>query len=1269
VTELQRIRCVLDLQGAQGESAFRGIGRYSLNFARAMVRSAGEHEVWIALNGLFPETAASLRAEFSKWLPQDRIVVFQTPGPVSEMDPANTWRRKAAEAIRESFLASLKPDILHVSSMVEGYADNSVTSVKSHDPSYLTAATFYDAIPLLYPDRYLYSSEITNYYLRKLQWLKRADLLLAISESSSREAIQELNIPENRVCNISTGLEEGCGLIELSVAARASLFEKYGIKKNFLMYSGATDIRKNMEGLIAAFALLPARLRGEYQLLLAGKNDDVRRRQLQDTARRHGLREDRLLFTGFVDDADLLALYNTCSLFVLPSYHEGFGLPALEAMACGAPAIASNVASLPEVVGNPDALFDPDQPSDIARKIEHVLTDPDFRKSLSEGGLVQAKNFTWDRTARTAWSAFENLIFSKPVPSASWEIVENLVSKPKLAYFSPLPPEKSGISDYSAELLPELARFYEIETIVEQNTVSDKWVNANFPIRSVSYFERHASQYDRIVYQIGNSPFHVYMLDILRRYPGVIVLHDFFLTGMYRWMSQTGDTSIFSKVAFDSHGYLGVAQEKEFGRDWAVSNLPCNRPVIDAAAGFIVHSEFSRQLADKWYGPGTSANWELIPHLRTALAKNRVAARRRLGISNTDYLVCSFGLIDPTKLTDRVLSGWLGSQLARNKECRLVFVGDNHGGDFGAELLNRIACSEAADRIQITGYSPREVYRDYLSAADCTVQLRTNSRGETSGAVLDCLGSAQPTIVNAHAGFAELPDDIVVKLPDDFSDAELTGAFDRLYLDAEYRTQLAERAVDFVRSYLHPTRIAERYHEAIESFAGSHPMAAEQRLATHISSISTTVTPSHADMIAAARAISLNRVNHSHQLMLDVSATAKNDLKTGIERVARNLTRELIKNPGPWRVEPIRFIDGNRLYARKFGLDLVDVELRLEEPQIECRPGDIYLALDWNPETVVNDPQFFAQLRARNIPSYFTIYDLLPILQPDKFPDWAVAEFRRWLKSLCELADGVVCISQSVADELLAWLDAEPPNRLRPFKVGDFHLGADIQTGSVAAVEPDANAAYLEPFIAALKARPSLLMVGTLEPRKGHTQVLDAFELLWADGIEANLVIIGHEGWHVEDLVGRLTQHKASGKFLFWLPAADDQALSLAYQLASGLLAASEGEGFGLPLIEAARYGLPILARDLPVFREVAGDHAYYFQGKDAATLKNALLSWLDLYAKGKAPQSEGVKWLTWAESANYLRNAITTGTFYREWTPQRNQDHRQSAVPGSGRF
>ena len=129
---------------------------------------------------------------------------------------------------------------------------------------------------------------------------------------------------------------------------------------------------------------------------------------------------------------------------------------------------------------------------------------------------------------------------------------------------------------------------------MEQDAVTDTWVNANFPVRSVSFFDRHAAEYDRIVYQMGNSPFHIYMFDALRRYPGVIVLHDFFLSGIFRWMAETsGKQAQFSRSVFDSHGYMGLLKERDLGRDWAASNFPCNLPIIQAAAGVIVHSQFS----------------------------------------------------------------------------------------------------------------------------------------------------------------------------------------------------------------------------------------------------------------------------------------------------------------------------------------------------------------------------------------------------------------------------------------------------------------------------------------------------------------------------------------------------------------------------------------------------------------------------------------------------------------------------------------------------
>jgi glycosyltransferase involved in cell wall biosynthesis len=179
-----------------------------------------------------------------------------------------------------------------------------------------------------------------------------------------------------------------------------------------------------------------------------------------------------------------------------------------------------------------------------------------------------------------------------------------------------------------------------------------------------------------------------------------------------------------------------------------------------------------------------------------------------------------------------------------------------------------------------------------------------------------------------------------------------------------------------------------------------------------------------------------------------------------------------------------------------------------------------------------------------------------------------------------------------------------------------------------------------------------MLMVGTIEPRKSHEQALDAFEILWKQNVPLNLVIVGQQGWKVDSLVERIKKHDQLGKRLFWLARADDDVLSTIYQGAAGLLAASLGEGFGLPLIEAARYQLPIVARDIPVFREVAGEHAYYFRGNTPESLAEAVSAWLKLRETGGAPSSKGIPWLTWEQSAQQLLHSVMSNASYRKWDP-----------------
>jgi len=243
---------------------------------------------------------------------------------------------------------------------------------------------------------------------------------------------------------------------------------------------------------------------------------------------------------------------------------------------------------------------------------------------------------------------------------------------------------------------------------------------------------------------------------------------------------------------------------------------------------------------------------------------------------------------------------------------------------------------------------------------------------------------------------------------------------------------------------------------------------------------------------------------------------------------------------------------------------------------------------------------------------------------------------QQWLNAITKY-DGAVCISKAVADELSSWVKENCPPRQRPFMIGWFHLGADVDNSSPTKGLP----ADADTVLDRLRSRNSFLMVGTLEPRKGHAQVLEAFERLWQSGSDVNLVIVGNQGWLVENLVNHLRAHPELNKRLFWLEGISDEYLEKVYAASTCLIAASFGEGFGLPLIEAAQHKLPIIARDIPVFREVAGEYAYYFDGESPDVLAQSIKTWLTLYVADQHPNSNDMPRLTWKQSASELLKTI----------------------------
>jgi glycosyltransferase involved in cell wall biosynthesis len=370
-----------------------------------------------------------------------------------------------------------------------------------------------------------------------------------------------------------------------------------------------------------------------------------------------------------------------------------------------------------------------------------------------------------------------------------------------------------------------------------------------------------------------------------------------------------------------------------------------------------------------------------------------------------------------------------------------------------------------------------------------------------------------------------------------------------------------------------------------------------------------------------------------NSLYLDVTELEREDHGAGVQRVVRRiLCQWLLEPPGNFRVEPVRLsADAGYVHARGFlarMLGMAPGEAGADSP-LTANAGDRFLGLDLIRDRAAVARPALERLRAAGVRLSFIVYDLLPLQRPDWFPPGVAPRFREWLELVVELSDRLICISESVATQLRAQLAGEPQGPVP--RISSFPLGSDLETFACANAGRESGQGH------ALR----VLMVGTVEPRKGHEQALAAFEQLWRRGHALELVIAGHAGWAAPGLLDRLRKHPESDRRLHWLEGADDAAVLACYRQSDLLLAASQGEGYGLPLVEAASQGLPILARDLPVFREVAGQGADYFQGDDGDALAAAIEDWLVRKREGRLADPALVRRHDWRSAANLLQDEL----------------------------
>lgn len=417
--------------------------------------------------------------------------------------------------------------------------------------------------------------------------------------------------------------------------------------------------------------------------------------------------------------------------------------------------------------------------------------------------------------------------------------------------------------------------------------------------------------------------------------------------------------------------------------------------------------------------------------------------------------------------------------------------------------------------------------------------------------------------------------------------------------------------------------------------------------------------------------------NNPITIFIDVSETSVNKLKTGIQRVVREVVNNssLVSEKINVKVIPVvayrssfyKLTNYSPLFdlnqspvKRTYFTELVLKVLRLmpfyyrlmnkllrflspnfyvvntycDPKPIEIRAGDALLMLDsfWSKWGAL---EAAAKFKKHGGLVVTVIYDLIPITHKNYFEVSLVHNFTEAIHKALELSEGVVAISDAVLDDVKL-LTLDKNKGLNSNKAFDFfHLGANYVDNS------KFNRDNHNEWPNGLWAKDSVfLMVGTVEPRKGHEFVLDAFEQRWRDGKPGKLLILGKIGWKTDLLIQRIVASPYYGTKLFLFTNASDSELNEAYSKSFACIMASYTEGFGLPVIEALQRGIPVVASDIPVFREVAGEYASYFTINDKLSFNDTLEDLIENYETMRRKLTN-FKWLTWADSTEQLLSKV----------------------------
>lgn len=911
-----------------------------------------------------------------------------------------------------------------------------------------------------------------------------------------------------------------------------------------------------------------------------------------------------------LDQAGMLALYRSAHAMVLPTRGEGFNLPAAEALAIGLPVIVtghgghvdfatlSNAMLTPfrfsrskSHLASPNACWVDANPVDLAQQMVSLKQEVD-NKSIklmqrrATGMRVIRDLYSWRECAR----AVQN--------SVRWLMQKNLsdIGTRRLAVFSPWQ-TRCGIAEYSQSLLaglPTNSGQWQLKVYCDMRTAQDCNQSIYEPTWACGDMASIQSTLDIVAGDLPDVFFIQYQPTLFKLTAGFCQrLADFAAQG--------------SLVLLELHATKPLLTDSRLSAKAIEALRQIDRILVHKV------EDLNNLLA-----LGLCDNVALMPLgvIQPLPARDRRVTRAELNIPEDALLIGSFGFALPHKGGDRLVEAVQMLAQIIGREVHLLGV-NSILDSRSLETLDRWKQLARETGVEnsitwVSDYQPIQRCQDLLALADYLVFPYQYTRESASAAVAVGLSTLKPVLVSPLEIFDDVVDCTWVMAGSQAGD--IVSAIMELQDDPVKVESLRQRQ----SRWLEQRSFETVSHQLFGMLDGLHW---QQQIC------GSTQSPQRQQIKLPTR-----------RLYVDISKLYFEDRRTGIQRVVRSVLLELLANPPKgYEVCPVyaqkakswqhtsRFVPGG------------DAVCDYEEGQvIEPKAGDIFFGLDLSAHLFPEAQTFLHDYRLSGVRVFYVVYDIIPLRYPEYTLEVLHDAFTVWIDCLARQADGLLCISSTVAKDVRAWFAQNKAQAPYP-DVRYFHLGADIQNSMPTYGRPEGA----DSILSKLSNSPVVLSVCTVEPRKGLAQTLAAFELLWSDGVNVNFVLVGKPGWMMDEFIESLRNHAELGRRLFWLEGVSDEFLDEIYGASDCLLAASHVEGFGLPLIEAALHGVPIIARDIEVFREVAGPNAYYFKGSMPEDLECALRQWLELYARSEQPRSADMEWLTWEQSVNQIKGLL----------------------------